>query len=287
MQRRFWDLFIASFVALFFEMLLVRWLPTTIYYLGYYKNCILFSTFLGFGCGLATRRRTDRMLAYFAPLAAAGVLGASVIERYMRIIPPETGEFLWPQAKGVSTSMPMVVLLAIVFTAGAGLMLPLGRLVGHYLEAFPPITAYSINIGASLLGVAAFIAISYLRFGPVTWFIIATLPILYLVRTDHRALLWNIFGLIAVVGMVLLFRSGEERWSPYSKISLSAVHPLINARELLTNNNGHQVMYDLSEKRLANRYDDPEGLWHFAQAHVYVHGSAYEIVRPRSVLIVG
>ena len=27
-----WNLFIASFAALFFEMLLVRWLPTTIYY---------------------------------------------------------------------------------------------------------------------------------------------------------------------------------------------------------------------------------------------------------------
>src|SRR2546426_5573139 len=147
MQRRFWDLFIASFVALFFEMLLVRWLPTTIYYLGYYKNCILFSTFLGFGCGLATRRSMDRILPYFSPFVAAAVLGATLIEKYTRIIPPETGEFLWPQAKGVSIGMPMVLLLAIVFTAGALLMLPLGRLVGGYLEAFAPITAYSINIG--------------------------------------------------------------------------------------------------------------------------------------------
>jgi hypothetical protein len=287
MQRRFWDLFIASFVALFFEMLLVRWLPTTIYYLGYYKNCILFSTFLGFGCGLATRRAADRMLAYFAPFLAAAVLGASIIEQYARIIPPENGEFLWPQAKGVAIDMPMVLLLAIVFTAGALLMVPLGRLVGRYLEAFPPITAYSINIAASLLGVAAFLVISYLRFGPVVWFTIAILPILYLVRTNQRALLWNIVGLVAVVGVMILFRSGEELWSPYSKIDLTPAHPLINARELFTNNNGHQVMYDLSEKRLANQYNDPEGFWHLAQAHVYIYGSAYEIVRPRSVLIVG
>ncbi len=34
-ERRFWDLFAASFGALFFELLLVRWLPTEIYYLGY------------------------------------------------------------------------------------------------------------------------------------------------------------------------------------------------------------------------------------------------------------
>jgi hypothetical protein len=287
MQLRSKELFIASFAALFFEMLLVRWLPTTIYYLGYYKNCILFSTFLGFGCGLATRRRMDGILPYFAPFAAIVVLCSSLIERYTRIIPPEGGEFLWPQAKGVSFQIPMAVLLAIVFTAGAILMLPLGRLVGKYLEMFPPITAYSINIAASLLGVVSFLVISYLDFGPIVWFTLALAPLVYLLRRDRPALLCNILGLVAVAAVILLFHSGAELWSPYSMISVSPAHPLINARELFTNNNGHQVMYDLSERRLANRYADPEGLWHLAQAHVYIYGSAYEIVHPRSVLIVG
>ncbi len=58
-ERRFWDLFAASFGALFFELLLVRWLPTEIYYLGYYKNCILFATFLGYGIGCATHYRFE------------------------------------------------------------------------------------------------------------------------------------------------------------------------------------------------------------------------------------
>ena len=286
-MKKFSNLFISSFVALFFEMLLVRWLPTTIYYLGYYKNCILFSTFLGFGCGLATRRAVDRILPYFSVFVAVTVLGATLIEKYASIIPPETGEFLWPQAKGVSIAMPMVLLLAIVFTVGALLMLPLGRLVGRHFEAFQPITAYSINIGASLLGVGAFIAISYLRFGPLTWFIAAILPVFYLVQGDRRALPWNVAGLVAIVAVLLQFQSRDDLWSPYSKISLSPVQPLINARELFTNNNGHQVMYDLSAQRMANRFNDPEGMWHLAQAHVYVYGGAYEIVHPRSVLIVG
>src|SRR5437762_8991918 len=99
---KFRDLLIASFAALFFEMLLVRWLPSTIYYLGYYKNCILFATFLGFGCGLATRRRTDWSLSYFGLFGAAGVFAATVVERYARIVPPTTGEFLWPQPKQAS-----------------------------------------------------------------------------------------------------------------------------------------------------------------------------------------
>src|SRR5258705_12160973 len=170
MRRRFWNLFMASFAALFFEMLLVRWLPTTIYYLGYYKNCILFATFLGFGCGLATRRRVDWSLSYFGLFAGAGVFCSAIIERFTRIVPPTTGEFLWPQPKDVSIATPMLLLLAVVFIASALLMIPLGRLVGVHLSALPALSAYSINIAASLLGVGSFVLLSYLQFGPVTWF---------------------------------------------------------------------------------------------------------------------
>src|SRR5215831_1470065 len=118
-QRRVWDLLIASFGALFFEMLLVRWLPTTIYYLGYYKNCILFATFLGFGCGAATRRRVERILPYFAFGITAMVIGAVLTEHYTQIIPPEKGEFIWRQLKDAPAALavPLLVPLLLVFTA--------------------------------------------------------------------------------------------------------------------------------------------------------------------------
>src|SRR5262252_2804794 len=156
---KFWDLFTASFGALFFEMLLVRWLPTTIYYLGYYKNCILFATFLGFGCGAATRRNSESALPYFLFCVAAMVAGAVLTEHYTQIIPPDTGEFVWRQVKDTSSSIavPLLLPLLVVFTVTALIMLPLGRLVGRHLEEFPPITAYSINIIASLLGVLTFL----------------------------------------------------------------------------------------------------------------------------------
>src|SRR5437870_3904161 len=155
----FRDLLIASFAALFFEMLLVRWLPTTIYYLGYYKNCILFATFLGFGCGSATRRRVDGILPYSALCVAAMVIGAVLTEHYTQIIPLATGEFVWPQVKDTAAgvAVPLLVPLLVVFAVGALLMMPLGRLVGKHLEAFPPITAYSINVAASLLGILSFL----------------------------------------------------------------------------------------------------------------------------------
>jgi spermidine synthase len=287
MRRRFWDLFIASFGALFFEMLLVRWLPTTIYYLGYYKNCILFATFLGFGCGLATRRRIDWSLSYFGLLAAAGVFGATMIESYTRIVPPTTGEFLWPQPKDASIAGPMVLLLAVVFIATALLMIPLGRLVGIHLGSFPALTAYSINIGASLFGVGSFVLLSYLSFGPVIWFGIAVLPILYFVRSHRFALMCNIAGLVLAIGVLEFSKKSQEYWSPYSKIVLDEPQPTIGSRLLTANNNGHQMLYDLSAKRLASRGNDTSAAWGLVQAHVDIYESSYQIVPAHSVLIVG
>jgi len=286
-QRRFWDLLIASFGALFFEMLLVRWLPTTIYYLGYYKNSILFATFLGFGCGAATRRRVDRLIPFFLLLVAATVLAAQETERYTRIAPVATGEFLWPQAKTAPVAMPILILLLGVFAASALLMIPLGRLVGRNLEAFPPNEAYSINIVASLIGVLFFLVLSYLGFGPLVWFAVAAVPVLYFVRSNTLGLVCGVAGLVLTLGILQFFRSPEEYWSPYSKISLEEPNPLINARMLSTNNNGHQVLYDLSADRLAGHTPNENGLWQIAWRHQFLYDSAYSIIAPKSVLIIG
>ena len=233
---------------------------------GYYKNCILFATFLGFGCGAATRRRVDGILPYFALCIAAMVGGAVLTEHLTQIIPLATGEFIWPQVKSTSAGVvvPLLAPLLLVFAVSALLMLPLGRLVGKHLEAFPPITAYSINIVASLLGVLSFLALSYLSFGPIVWFLIATIPILYFVRANRVHIVWTLTGLLLTIGILQLARAPREYWSPYSKISLADPVPLVNARLLSTNNNGHQVLFDLSPTRLASRGDSRNPVWDLA-----------------------
>jgi hypothetical protein len=286
-ERRFWDLLIASFGALFFEMLLVRWLPTTIYYLGYYKNSILFATFLGFGCGAATHRRAHRVLPYFMLFVTAAVLCATAVEHYTSIVSVRSEEFLWPQMKPASVEIPFLAVLLIVFAGAALLMVPLGRLVGTYIEAFPPITAYSINVGASLFGVISFLVLSYLSLGPVVWFTIAALPIFYFVRTSRAGLICNLTGLVMTLAVLQFFRTPQEFWSPYSKISLDTSSEILNARMLLTNNNGHQVLYDLSKERLATASNMPAAERDLIQSHAYIYDSAYSILQPRSVLIVG
>src|SRR5438477_799295 len=53
-------LFLVSFLVLFLEVALIRWMPAYVRLLSYFSNFILLATFLGGGLGcLLARRRTD------------------------------------------------------------------------------------------------------------------------------------------------------------------------------------------------------------------------------------
>src|SRR4051794_1847267 len=67
-------LFVSSFLVLFLETALIRWMPAYVRLLAYFSNFILLASFLGIGVGclLATRRR--RLIAWFPLLQLALVV---------------------------------------------------------------------------------------------------------------------------------------------------------------------------------------------------------------------
>ena len=288
MDRRFADLFLASFTALFFELLLVRWLPTEIYLLGYFKNCILLATFVGFGVGCATRYDCARVLPFYAVTIALVVAAVQAVERHVSLVPWENGEFLWPgDLKESPVQMSVITLMAAVFATAATLTLPLGRLVGRYLGAYRPVVAYSVNLSASLLGVITFVSLSFLQLGPVVWFLVALLPLVYFVRSRPAAVVCHLVGVALTTGLLQHGRTNDEYWSPYSKITLSEASSTLHTRVLSTNNSGHQVLYDLSPELLRARPDPTSPAWRFIDDHAAEYDSAYAVIRPKSVLIIG
>src|SRR3979490_246539 len=68
-------LFVASFLVLFLETAVIRWMPAYVRLLAYFSNFILLASFLGIGIGclLATRRRN--LIASF-PLILLAVIVA-------------------------------------------------------------------------------------------------------------------------------------------------------------------------------------------------------------------
>ena len=62
------QLWLVSFIILFFELALIRFIPAYVRYLGYFTNFILLGAFLGIGIGcLLTKQKRD-FWAIFAPL---------------------------------------------------------------------------------------------------------------------------------------------------------------------------------------------------------------------------
>src|SRR3954469_15103702 len=67
-------LFLASFLVLFLETALIRWLPAYIRLLAYFSNFILLASFLGIGVGCLLAARRARLFAWFPVLQTAVIL---------------------------------------------------------------------------------------------------------------------------------------------------------------------------------------------------------------------
>src|SRR5271155_4306384 len=61
------DLFIASFLALFMEVMFIRWVPSYERVLAYFTNFVLIASFLGLGVG-SMLARWRRELVRYEPL---------------------------------------------------------------------------------------------------------------------------------------------------------------------------------------------------------------------------
>ncbi len=51
------QLWLTSFVILFFELICIRWIPSYVRYMGFFCNFIPLAAFLGIGLGILTARR--------------------------------------------------------------------------------------------------------------------------------------------------------------------------------------------------------------------------------------
>jgi len=224
-------LFLVSFLILFLETALIRWMPAYIRLLAYFSNFILLAAFLGIGVGCLVAGRagaTDgarRLFAWFPALLLA--LVAAVDRLRLEVAVPSTSTIYFSSG----TASPVVpvestLLLPIVFVAVAALFVAVASRLGLELAGPPPLRAYTINLAGSLSGVAGFALVSWLELPPAAWFgvaAVAALPLLWKSRSNAGVALG-----IAFLGatIVLVYRmEGGSLWSPYYRITLSQDGP--------------------------------------------------------------
>src|SRR3972149_5041901 len=192
-------IFLASFLVLFLEVALIRWLPAQIRLLSYFSNFILLAAFLGIGTG-ALWGRMRRSLFLWYPLLLLVVVGVVYFFNLeVRISAPGSIYFTSGTADPV-TAVETTLLLPVLFLSVATLFVALAQRMAQEKTQLPPLRAYTINLAGSLAGVAAFALASWLEAKPSTWFVLAFAAAVPLLRKQR----WTT---VAIAGVLCLVAS--------------------------------------------------------------------------------
>ena len=213
-------LFLTSATILFVELLLIRWIPANVKYVGFFSNFLLMASFLGIGVGILLGRRSPRLaLSPFPPLLLAIVF--LVYGAQLNIQARDPSEIFFGLNDSTGADVNFIVLPLIVVLVAelmAALALPLGPL----LRSMPPLRAYAIDIAGSMLGIAGFSVLSYLGTGPVVWFIV-TGVLLLLLALGAGPTPWSAIGgaamIVVIVASAVVGAASGDAWSPYYRIS--------------------------------------------------------------------
>jgi spermidine synthase len=289
-----WRLFLVSSAALYLEIVLIRWLGTEVRIFAFFQNLSLIICFLGFGVGCFSQNKRGSLwpsLAATTTLVVAVTLPFQFWHVFLRnmsyILSITPDAALWGHGLELSTSSYWIGFgrsLAVV--AGFLLlicvaMIPLGRWVGFYLEAASnTVTAYSVNLLGSLLGIwlLALLALHWLS--PSYWFAVAFVLVILAQPISWRSLLISA-ALMAITLFALQHRGNDSvYWSPYQKIT--AMDYGDHQYQINVNNVGYMSIANVSPQYLSTH---PE----FARDY---QNSSYDspfrfVQSPKRVLIVG
>ena len=239
-------LLVASATILFCELLLIRWIPANVVYIGFFSNFLLIGSFLGIGVGILLGRRIG-----YAPLFGPLLFGvvALVLVAKLDIQLRATNEIFFGLSESQRADTNFIVLPAVVGLVTlllAALALPLGPL----LRAMPPLRAYAVDIAGSLLGIGLFTLVSASGTPPPVWFaVLGLLLLLGVLGSGIR--MWSLVGgcsMLAVIYLTALLVVPGSGWSAYYRLTYGLVEDGENAGTYVIDVNGipHQQMYALS-----------------------------------------
>ena len=238
-------LFLISAMALYTEVVLIRWMSAEIRMFAYLKNFTLFACFLGLGLGMMRRRRSRAEKLLPILMATVVLILAFAPQLHLtRLFFPDVGVYQWggnlrsPQLLPAARSLPVVgavlrhmpdasvpwllgglalIMGAAIFCLVLAIFYRIGMLVGECLEAAgPPLQAYTLNLAGSLAGTLAFTALVFFSLPPWLWVLPVFAGLLYFSSQRTRDAL--ILGSVLVVVAATELRSPVQ-WSPYYRIT--------------------------------------------------------------------
>ena len=212
-------LFVSSFLVLFLETALIRWLPAYVRLLAYFSNFILLATFLGIGVGCLLAQRRRNLFVWFPLLQLAVILAVNFLR--LEVALPSTSTIYF--SSGTTTPVVPIestLLLPLLFTSVAALFVTVAHRMGRELSGRPPLRAYVINLLGSLAGVAVFAIVSWLQLPPSVWFGVAAAAALPFLVQDRRWIAAANIALLAGSLAIVHRMEAGSLWSPYYRITV-------------------------------------------------------------------
>lgn len=281
------SLFLMSFLSLFGELVFIRYVPSNIYLLSYYKNAVLIAVFLGLGAGFLSSGSRRNYVQYL-PLASLVIVCAVIyFNDYLRIDLDYASkdESIWPEfwANTRARKVPLFGVLAVSYLVIALYFVPIGQEVMRMMRPFRPLKAYSINIAGSLAGIVLFSVAGWLWTTPLVWFAVFLVPLLWwsYARSSRNVFVINVLATLTALFLVFSSVVGPEVWSPYSRIRIYPFSESIEHGFISTTNGNPQVgcmNFDIA-------YNGPEGGINLESRRIYE--IPYDFMKPSRVLIAG
>jgi len=296
--RSYLPLFLASFAALYFELVVIRYLSTEVRVFAYLKNLALIASFFGIGLGMILQSPPKALRRHFHWLAAAlFLLIAYATFLKLTFLPIPTFDYrmfmdtlnaptgAWYLTFFWDIFMLLIYLLAVtsIMYLVVAFFTVIGGLVGENLKQKRSLQGYGVNLLGSLFGILAFTVLSFLELPPAVWVLIGFAALVPFFVCQRLSL-----AVMALTVCAMTVPQANTYWSPYYRITLTEIPPPQGwprpaAYFLDVNHLFHQRVLDLS----------PEFVARFPDAVQNSYGRpTYElpyrlVPNPHTVLIVG
>jgi SAM-dependent methyltransferase len=289
------QLLLASFLAMFLELALIRWIAVEIRVFAYVKNLALLLCFLGFGVGCALTHSRVRWLRSVNALLGLLLIirwpwyGGQALEGLSRSLGSGADAEIWNSVK-----WSWVGSLSAFAVAGALLLLvtfvfiPLGQTVSRQMDLAPDsLRAYSWNLAGSLAGILVFFMCAWASLPPTIWLGSAFVGLGLLQSTREERI---ILASLVFPAILLLHEAATPThfvvWTPYQQIGVyRQTFPDGDFERIgiTVNHTGYQAIMDLSPEFLLRH---PKLLQEPVEENPYNVPFRFSTPAP-SVLIVG
>lgn len=263
-------LFLAGASILFWELVLIRWLSSSIRIVAYYSNFILIASFLGLGIGAILSRHKISAQKFIFPILFISIIIGPLLGSLYSLNPDTGDESIWFGAPsgvqdelstaGSNTPLPFWLVLLGGFLCAVVLFACFGRWLADLFKKLPPLKGYSFEVGGSIVGILLFAFLSYLQTSPLVWFSVGFILIILALELNTKDYL------VAGLSIVLVFIIcgsfiNQSVWSPYYKIEIKQLDQIYDLKTqqtikipdyktyaLTVNNDYHQLAMDLNPR---------------------------------------